>query len=184
MISKRKLYIEIGCARSGKSTIANKWANFALDIKNNQIVERGINLYGRPDLFTELPRAVVCSDDIRLALNGCRFNTLSEEFVHAIQQIMIRSLLSRNYDVLVDGTNTTLKSIKRLLTIDNNADYLIIDTPIEECFARALSTHQSELIPVIERMSLQLNEWKDDAESEINRLRREVRGYTERIVIV
>lgn len=172
-ISKGKLYILAGICRSGKSTIANQWVNFEIDIYHGHIEPRR-NLM-KYNMDGQNPRVVVCSDDIRLALHGLRFEILSEEFVHAIQGITIRSQLNRGCDVLVDGTNSKLEHIKRLLYIDNNADYLIVDTSPEVCKQRAIETNQADLIPVIDRMHSQLCVWKNNAKEEINKLREQVK---------
>lgn len=132
MENSENLYFLIGVARSGKSTFAKDWQNMGNS------------------------RVVVNADSIRLALSGDRWNYLTEPFVHAIKNTMIRTLLNQGYKVLVDGTHTTIKSISELFDIDNNARYYIINTPKEECIRRAIESKQSDLIPVIERMSNQL----------------------------
>lgn len=121
------LYFMIAASRSGKSTYANKWINEG---------EK---------------RVIVCSDDIRHALHGNRYSTYAETMVFAIKHVMIRSLLSRGFTVLVDGTHTSEISITRLLEIDPNAEPILIRTPKEECINRAKKLGQDDLIPVIER---------------------------------
>lgn len=176
-MNKGKLIITIGSPRSGKSTICNKWVNNEIDIENNTIIDtlidNGVGFAIRR--LPENPRAIVCSDDIRLALTGERFNANAEGFVHAIQKVMIKSLLNRGFDVCVDGTHSKLEHIKELLYIDPDADYLIVDTPPEVCKERAIATNQSDLLPIIDRMWKQLSEWKDDAENQISLLRKQVK---------
>lgn len=141
-----KLYFLIGLPRSGKSTIARKWSLGILDIVHGKIeyrLDKGLR-----ELLT--PRAVVCGDDIRLAL-GHRYNYFAEEFVHATKYVMTRALL-KNHDVLLDETNTTEQSISSLLKIDPKAEYYFVNTPIETCIERAKNTRQDDLISVIERM--------------------------------
>jgi predicted kinase len=169
-MNKGKLIIAIGPPRSGKSTICNDWINYKIDIANNSTYNRK----GLTKIFSESPRVIVCSDDIRLALTGERFNINTEGFIHAIQKVMIKSLLNRGFDVIVDGTNTLLEHIKELLYIDPNADYLIVDTPPEVCKERAIATNQSDLLPVIDRMSKQLNSWKNCSKNAIDILRGQV----------
>lgn len=147
------LYATIGLARSGKSTLANKWLHFAVNILDNcdwtdKYVSNG----------KENPRVVVCSDDIRLALYGERFRKEGEEAVHAIQGVMIRSLLYRGHDVLVDGTHTTENSLMRLLRIDPRCRFVYVDTSPEECKEIAVKTEQIDLIPVIDRMYANLQD--------------------------
>ena len=137
-----------GCARSGKSTVAKRWANYEINFEKGyyKIASRG--LY-------DLPRVIVCADDIRLSL-GFRYNWRLEDYVHCVKNTMIKSLLYK-HDVLVDGTHTTKGSIIALLNIDIDADYYRMDTSVEECCRRAVATGQDDLIPVIERMGKQLS---------------------------
>lgn len=123
-----KLKYCIACPRAGKSTYCSTWVN------------------------EEPKRVIVCSDDIRLALHGQRYEPLAETMVFAVKHIMIRSLLARGFDVIVDGTHSTEISIKRLLEIDENAEAVIFDTTPEECKRRAEATGQSDLGPVIDRI--------------------------------
>ena len=126
------LYFCIGMPRCGKSTYCNEWVKAAPN------------------------RAIVCADNIRLALHGQRFQSLAEGMVHAIKDIMIRSLLARGMDVIVDGTHTTESSIRDILKIDPAAIAIVFDTTAEECKRRADATNQSDLHPVIDRMGKQL----------------------------
>ena len=140
-----KLYFMIGLPRSGKSTKALSWRNPI----------NGIN-----------SRVIVCADVIRLSLYEHRFFIGGESMVHAIKYTMIDSLLKSDYDVLVDGTHTTEKSIKELLHIDKNARYLFVDTPVEECKKRAIASEQSDLLPVIDRMESQLEKIREDLKND------------------
>lgn len=144
-MTETNLYFMIGSSRSGKSTYVEQWVNEG---------EK---------------RVIVCSDDIRKALHGNRYSAYAETMVFAIKHIMIRSLLSRGFTVLVDGTHTSEISITRLLEIDPNAEAILIKTPKEECIKRAKDLGQDYLIPVIERqfkniddiLSIGLNEYLD-----------------------
>lgn len=122
----------IGIPRSGKSTYCTEWVR------------------GAPN------RAIVCADDIRLALHGKRFEGRAEPMVHAIKMTMIRALLNRGMNVIVDGTHTTEKSIRELLEIYPEANYVLFTTNKDECKRRAKETNQEDLYPVIDRMDLQL----------------------------
>lgn len=139
------LYFTIAASRSGKSTYANKWVNEG---------EK---------------RVIVCSDDIRKSLHGNRYSAYAETMVFGIKHIMIRSLLSRGFTVLVDGTHTSEISITRILEIDPTAEAILIKTTKEECINRAINLGQNDLVPVIERqfrnidniLSIGLNEYLD-----------------------
>ncbi len=144
-MSKGKLIILVGLARSGKSTYATKWA-YEKNIFNNAI---------------ELPRVVINSDEVRLAMYGQRFIKLAEPLVHAHTKLMARTLYNMGYACLIDETNTTVGSIKQWLEIDPDAEFVYIDTPVHVCQKRAIDTNQSDLLPVIDRMykNLQKLQW-------------------------
>ena len=162
-----KLYFMQGFARSGKSTVCKDWEEYLVDIKDNGLIARFSGMI-RYKVADELPRVVVCADDIRLSF-GFRYNWRLEDHIHAIKNTMIKTLLLK-HDVLVDGTHTTKGSIIALLNIDIEADYYRMDTSVEVCCDRAVKTGQSDLIPVIERMGRQLA-----ALPSINELREEVK---------
>lgn len=126
-----KLFFLIGIPRSGKSTYCEKW----VDNPNHK------------------RRVIVSSDSIRMAMHGQRYEPLAETMVFAVKHIMIRSLLSKGFDVIVDGTHSTKISIQRLLEIDPNATPIFLQTPVEVCKERAIKTNQPDLIPVIDRIA-------------------------------
>jgi predicted kinase len=126
-MSRGKLYFTVGAARCGKSTYCNRWVKEAPN------------------------RVIVCSDDIRKAISGDRFNSLTEGYVQAIKYTMIRAYLDRGFDVIADGTHTTEQHMYELLRIDNNAQYILIDTKKNICIQRAKDTNQSDLKHVIDR---------------------------------
>lgn len=142
-----KLYFTIGLPRSGKSTRVTKWAK-------------------------ESPmRAIVSSDNIRLALTGQRYQPLAETMVFATKHVMIRALLDRGFDVAVDGTHSTEISITRLYEIDINAEHWIVPTGKNECIERATLTGHTDLYSTIERISNNLDNlgfW--NAVSDMNKL--------------
>lgn len=148
-----QLLFTIGIARCGKSTYCDKWA------------------------LTEGNRTIVSGDDIRLAMHGERFNRDAEPMVWAIHTYMIKALLLRGFDVIIDGTNTTEKSIHRILSIKPDARYILIDTPIEECKRRASASGQGDLVTdgVIDRQSAQLEALKAEGiEVVVDRVRQQV----------
>ena len=144
-----KLYCMQGFARSGKSTVARRWENFEVDIKDGKLFDR---LHGKAP--HELPRIIVCADDIRLTF-GFRYNWRFEDYVHAIENTMIKTLLEKR-DVLVDETHTTKGSIIAMLNIDIDAEFYRMDTSVAVCCERAVKTGQADLVPVIERHGKQL----------------------------
>lgn len=130
------LFYTIGLPRSGKSSIVNKWAS------------------------KKPMRAIVSSDNIRLALTGKRYEPLAETMVFATKHVMIRALLDRGFDVCVDGTHSTEISIQRILEIDHQAQHVIVDTDLETCIQRAVETNQEDLIPTINRIHNNLKKIK------------------------
>jgi predicted kinase len=139
---KPKLYFTIGLQRSGKSTFCTRWA---------QHLEMPGDRY---------PRAIVCADAIRLAHHGERYLRKPEPFIFAFDTLMIQSLLERGHDVIADETATTERSIRRILSIDIDAQHIVIDTPKEVCIERAYKTNQPDLVPVIGRCSEQFERLK------------------------
>lgn len=128
-----KLTALIGLARSGKSTFAREWQS-----KED------------PD---GLNRVVVNGDNVRLALHDHRFIFKAEPIVHGIYQTMVRALLlNPQLHVLMDDTHTTVSSIRTVLTIDDNAEFIYVPCNTEVARQRAIETNQTDLIPVIDRM--------------------------------
>lgn len=107
-----ELFFTIGPPRSGKSTYCTKWANEAPN------------------------RAIVCGDSIRQAL-GFEFRQETETLIQGIKDTMVRSLLNRGQDVIIDGTHSTPGSIKRIFQIDKNAQHIWI--PNYDIYSRAYS---------------------------------------------
>lgn len=91
-----ELLFTIGPPRSGKSTYCTEWAKAAPN------------------------RAIVCGDSIRQAL-GFEYRQENETLVQGIKDTMIRALLDRGQDVIVDGTHSTEGNIKRIFQIDKKA---------------------------------------------------------------
>jgi hypothetical protein len=157
---KGKILFTIGIARSGKSTFCTRWAQFFEEATG--------------EFF---PRAVVCSDDIRIALHGDRFNRHSEPMVWAINTYMTKALLLKS-DVLIDGTNTTEDSLWRILNIDPDADYRLIHADPEECKRRARGCGHDDLVTkgVIDRQYAQLCKLQEEGVWQVvDRIRRRVK---------
>jgi hypothetical protein len=138
----------IGLARSGKSTVSKRWSNHEISF-----TEDGTIVHNRP-IIVEEPRVVVNGDSWRLAM-GHRYNAWVEPLVHAQVEIAVRALLL-NHNVLVDETNTNPNSITKWLEADIDAIPIFINTPVEVCKKRAIDTNQPDLVPVIERMNINL----------------------------
>lgn len=124
------LFFTCGLPRCGKSTFANKWVSEAPN------------------------RVIICSDNIRKALHGQRYEFLAETMVFAIKHVMIRAHLDRGMTVLVDGTHSTDISIRRLLEIDINATPLFFfNVSPNECQKRAFRDKMYDLGGAIRRIN-------------------------------
>lgn len=141
-----KLYATIGTQRSGKTTEGRKW----LRHQPNQI------------LFSDdgFPRYLWDSDFLRLELHGQRWAKPAEPMVWAIKNYAIRAALAAGHDTLACGTHTTKASVRRLLEIDADCGFVIIDTPLEVCIERAYKTGQDDLVAVIPRLYQRVQEIK------------------------
>lgn len=128
-----KLTVLCGLPRSGKSTFSRKWES-------------------EPDP-DGLTRIVLNCDQVRLALHGHRWIGKAEPMVHATYSVMINTLmLNPKLQILLDDTHTTVLSIRNVLNLDPDANFIYIHCEPEEARKRAIDTNQSDLIPVIDRM--------------------------------
>jgi predicted kinase len=127
-----------GLARSGKTTFTKRWKTY------------------QPNRF------VVSGDDIRLAISGQRFNPKIEDYVQTVKKTMIKASLIGGADVMHEGTNTTIKSIKEMesIAIEYGVPliWIMFETPLEECIRRAVATNQEDLIEPLKRMEEQRKE--------------------------
>lgn len=135
----------MGLPRSGKSTICRDWSIGKVDFVD------GLPDYCNGPYEQVFPRIIVEDDAIRKAITGDRFNFASESQVYAIKYSMIRTLMEQGYEVLVDDTHTSEPSIRRLLEININSDFCIVDTDPVECINRARATNQTDLVDVVHR---------------------------------
>lgn len=106
--------------------------------------------------------AIVCPDEIRLALHGQQFVGSAEPFVWAIAYNMADALFRAGHSmVIVDATNNTAE--RRLEWERRFSDKLVyvsvVDTPVGECLRRAVEGGRSNLVPIIEKMNKEAD-WK------------------------
>lgn len=141
-----ELTVLIGLPRAGKSTWAKKW------------VKEGSN------------RVVLSGDSFRLAITGERFNIDSEPFVRASLITAVKALLIQGLDVAVDETNTSQYHQDQLLYLAPNPNIVIFWTPKAVCQERAIDCNQYDLIPSIERMENNLQDFRESVlKGEINK---------------
>lgn len=128
------LYFTIGLPRSGKSTFVNEW-----------VKARGPS---------DRPRVFVSTDTIRLAVYNKRYDGECESMVHAITDIMLKHFLLLDFDVLLDCTNTTERSLERIRRFDPNATFIFVPTHPDICKDRAFECGHNDLVEkgVIDRM--------------------------------
>lgn len=135
----KELIVTVGLPRSGKST----WAR-----------EQGF--------------PIVNKDSIRLALHGKRFLKDAEPWVHAIAKTMVKSLFFAGHDkVIVDECNVMKKHREEWISDEWNTIFYLISTTKERCILRAKAEYDSEIIPIIEKMSNQFEDLEDVSYSEI-----------------
>lgn len=137
MINREKrLFMTIGLPRSGKTTLRNEAMN----------INHGIVL--------------ISCDQLRLQIYGQKFYLKGEDFIWAIRKHMLEILMQNKNYIFIDETNTTVKRRKDILKLAKEYKYkaygIIIDTPKEICIKRAKAENDKEIIPIIERMSLQM----------------------------
>lgn len=125
---QKRLICMMGLPRSGKSTMAA------------HLREKGV--------------PIVNQDSIRLALHGRRFIALAEPMVHAIAEIMARSLIIAGHaTVCVDETNVRRSVRDKWKSPDWETLFWEIATSKQTCLDRARAVDDFEIQPVIERMS-------------------------------
>lgn len=91
---------------------------------------------------------IVCPDDIRLALHGHNYIPSAEDFVWAIAKVMVRALFKSHDVVILDACNNTLKRRNEWRDTQWQREFVVVDTPAEECALRTPSMRG-----VIERMA-------------------------------
>lgn len=134
-----KLSITLSPSHGSKSTYAKKWQH---ELSN-------------------IPRVVVTTDNIRLALAGKLYTRELEPVVYSHKYVMLKTLLIENFHVLSCGTNTTKDSLKRHLELDPQTEFIVLDTPLEVCLDRIKLTGQLNMGPVIKRHHRQLQQLLD-----------------------
>lgn len=103
---------------------------------------------------------IICADDIRLAM-GTQFEPKLEPFVWAIHDTMLRAMMIRKRNIVLDETNTSIKRIDKYYSFCKEYKYnlklLYINTPINVCLTRNIG-EGSVPEEVIYRMDEQLQE--------------------------
>ena len=139
---QNRLMFLVAPARSGKSTYAKVWERY----QDTQTLN---GMFPKNN-----PRVRVNADELRLAMHGCRYNGIMERLVHPFNEILIDKYLNMGYDVLVDETHCSEHAIKKILAIREDAIPIYIKASLEQCYERAYSSGQPDLVElgVIDRM--------------------------------
>jgi hypothetical protein len=85
----------------------------------------------------------------------------AEAYVFAAMDTAARALLRRGFDVIMDETCTTERTLLRYLSIDIEAQPIWIETSAEVCKARAIAGGKEYLLGPIGRMEKQVRLLKD-----------------------
>lgn len=126
---KKRLICTVGLPRSGKTT----WAQQQM-------------------------APIVSPDQIRYALHGQRYQALAEPMVWAIARIMVRALfLAGHESVILDATSITRKRRDDWRDPEWEVLFHELGTSAEECVRRAKALNDDYILPVIERMALEVS---------------------------
>jgi predicted kinase len=125
------LLATIGLPRSGKSTMCQ-------------------------NIYMNKGYAVVNPDSFRLAIHGKRYLASAELHVWASVFTAIDGLLLAGNNVIVDATNTN--RVRRWPLVERGVQFIVVNTPKEECLRRAVAVHDDEIIPIIRRMNADYEE--------------------------
>jgi predicted kinase len=128
MASKPLLIAMMGLPRSGKSTISRALAK-------------------------QLGAPIVNRDALRLAIHGQRYASEAEPLVKAVSLYMIRALFGAGHEVVIyDETNYSQTARDYIKDSNWHTEFYVVTTSSEICKARAITTNQPDLLPVIDEM--------------------------------
>jgi tRNA uridine 5-carbamoylmethylation protein Kti12 len=90
-----------------------------------------------------------------LALHGKRYEALSESFVKAISQVMIRALFEAGHQLVISDETHFSRAARDFTREDDKWDTFFVPVPTsaEVCIERAYATNQPDLEPVIKNMA-------------------------------
>ncbi len=129
-------------------------------LKNVLILTVGLPRSGKSTWAKEQSLPIVNPDSIRLALHGHNFISEAEGFVWETAYLMAKSLFIAGHDsVIIDATNITERSRNTWKYKFPNCEIIhkYFKTEKEICIERAKLGGKEYLIPVIERMSKQID---------------------------
>ena len=99
---------------------------------------------------------IVNPDSIRIALHGQRFFSDAEPLVWAIAKMMVKSLfLAGHKKVILDSTNISIKRRKEWKSENYHLSIALFVWDSKTCINRARENNDEDIIPIIEKMSIQ-----------------------------
>ena len=129
------------------------------------ILTMGLPRSGKSTWAKQSGHPIVNRDAIRLALHGQAFIGDAEDMVSAIEMYMVKSLFHAGHSfVIVDATHLKEKYRKRWSYGPWNVRIERFDVEPSECIERAKNDGREDLIPIIERMSENM-EWDNRKQS-------------------
>lgn len=109
-------------------------------------------------------KPIICRDDIRLAL-GVEFDHKLEPHVTAVTNTMVRALMVRHVDFIIDETHNNVSTVKRHMAIAKEYSYsvnfTIMATPVKVCKDRRIGFP----IGVIDSMAENIQETIEEIQS-------------------
>jgi len=127
-------------------------------MNNTLIMTVGLPRSGKSTWARKQEHLIVNPDSIRLAIHGQAFIEDTEPIVWTITKYMVKALfLAGHNKVILDATNTTKEARDFWISDDWKCIYHLFLASKSECIERAIKDDKEYLIPVIERMSEEID---------------------------
>ena len=129
-----------------------------MEVESLLVVTVGLPYSGKSVWSSKQGVPIVCPDEIRYALHGCRYLPLAEPFVWAIAMVMVRALFGAGHEkVVVDATNMTRKRRDFWQSDEWATAFKVFTDPRDVCYRRAEVAQDETILPIIDRMA---SEWE------------------------
>jgi hypothetical protein len=146
-----EVYFFVKLPRAGGSTLARKWERFETDYRE-YLSRPGITLCDKNECIRDNPRVIINDDTIMNVISGHRYSSYAKGFTHEVKFIMLKYFMKLGYDIIIDDTHTSYRSLEQILSVAPQARPIVINTSVEECIRRARATNQPDLERPINRM--------------------------------
>lgn len=121
------------------------------------IMTVGLPYSGKSTVALSYSAPIVCPDQIRYALHGQRYVQEAEPMIWAIARVMVTSLfLAGHNKVILDACNTTKGRRDEWKDPRWTRRYVVCDISTMSCVERAVAKNDKYIMPIIDRMSKQL----------------------------